>query len=44
MSEADVLYAGLSDPVESGGGGAPVPLDFGRSVKPISTRGGGAEY
>ena len=41
MSEADVLYAGLSDPVESGGVGAFVPLDFGRSVNPISTRVGG---
>ena len=41
MSEADVSYAGLSDPARSGVGGASVPLDFGRSVNPTSTRGGG---
>ena len=44
MSEADVSYAGLSDPARSGVGGASVPLDFGRSVSLSQREGVGADY
>ena len=38
------MRSGTMGVVPGGVGGAMAPLDFGRSVNPISTKGGGADY